>query len=78
MKRKMFEVDMTDSFPVNSVGSLTSGGTINIFAGAQYPFIVREQADSSFELISPVYIHGIMDGEATKWEGYEWEDIRLS
>lgn len=57
-------------FFVTSKGHLGSGPTdmqagdqICILQGAKTPFILRERENSTYELVSHAYVHGIMHGE---------------
>ena len=42
------------------------GDRICILLGSKVPFVVREASHQRFKLIGECYIHGIMDGEATR------------
>ncbi|KAI0544977.1 heterokaryon incompatibility protein-domain-containing protein [Xylaria curta] len=49
---------------------IRSGDEIKIFAGGRFPMIVRpSKGRNTFQLISPAYVHGIMEGQAWLKEG---------
>lgn len=59
--------------------SIRAGDQIVLFAGMDYPMVIRPQGDE-YRLICPAYVHGIMHGEA--WEtllkaGAELQDFVL-
>ncbi|KAI0391235.1 HET-domain-containing protein [Xylariaceae sp. FL0594] len=43
--------------------NIHKGDCITIFQGAQVPYLLRPQADGTYQLISEAYVDGIMDGE---------------
>jgi hypothetical protein len=55
---------------------ISPGDKVCILSGADMPFILREFEKDSFSLVGPAYVHGIMDGEATRTEGFE-ERLRI-
>lgn len=46
--------------------SVRPGDRIAVFCGAEMPHIVRESDDRCARLVGDVYMHGTMDGEASK------------
>lgn len=50
------------------------GDVIVVFFGATVPFLMREQADGSFRLVSDCYIEGLMEGAAVAM----WQQGTLS
>ncbi|KAI0185581.1 heterokaryon incompatibility protein-domain-containing protein [Xylaria flabelliformis] len=49
---------------------IRAGDEIKIFAGGRFPMIVRpSKGRDTFRLISPAYVHGIMEGQAWLQEG---------
>ncbi|QDS74898.1 hypothetical protein FKW77_003802 [Venturia effusa] len=54
------------------------GDKICIFDGARAPFLIRERGDGTYELIGEAYIHGIMYGEAMKWEDITSQTITIT
>lgn len=46
--------------------SVRPGDRIAVFCGAEMPHIVRELEDKHARLVGEVYMHGMMDGEASK------------
>jgi hypothetical protein len=43
---------------------LQPGDSVAIFGGAAVPFVLRERADKTYQLIGEAYIDKIIDGEA--------------
>ncbi|KAG4259320.1 hypothetical protein FPRO03_12996 [Fusarium proliferatum] len=44
------------------------GDLVCIFYGSDVPFVVRKEAEGKYSLVGECYIHGIMEGEAIKFE----------
>ncbi|KAF2272702.1 HET-domain-containing protein [Westerdykella ornata] len=54
------------------------GDEIALFSGGRLPMVLRCQQDvSGYRLISPAYVHGIMDGSAWPDDGPALQDITL-
>jgi hypothetical protein len=55
------------------------GDIVCILFGGRVPFLVRqtEVKNGSYQLVGECYIHGIMNGEALKFEGVEEQDFRI-
>ncbi|KAK0714092.1 hypothetical protein B0T26DRAFT_650377 [Lasiosphaeria miniovina] len=58
------------------------GDGVYVLAGGHVPFVLRRDqsggsAPSTFWLVGDCYVHGLMHGEALRWEGSRWEDVRL-
>lgn len=45
------------------------GDVVCVLEGGEVPFVMRLAKDGRYEVLGDCYIHGIMDGEATKREG---------
>lgn len=54
-----------------------TGDVICVFAGAPFPFLLRDDGDNHYKLIGDAYIHGIMKGEAMPEDRSELEWIKL-
>jgi hypothetical protein len=52
---------------------------ICIFLGAEVPYILRPDENDSnyYKLIGETYIHGIMQGEALKWDGMSQQEFKI-
>lgn len=53
------------------------GDRICLFAGAPFPFIIRDAGSGYYEIVGDAYIHGIMSGEAWPDDETETEIITL-
>ncbi|KAK5124302.1 hypothetical protein LTR85_002005 [Meristemomyces frigidus] len=53
------------------------GDRICLFAGAPFPFVIRDIGEGYYELIGDAYIQGIMNGEAWPEDEAEIETISL-
>jgi len=55
--------------------NIQKGDCITVFKGAQVPYLLRPQADGTYQLISEAYVDRIMDGEIAK--GIHYTRINL-
>ncbi|KAF5706220.1 Heterokaryon incompatibility protein [Fusarium globosum] len=44
------------------------GDLVCIFYGSEVPFVVRKEAEGKYSLVGECYIHGIMEGQAIRFE----------
>ncbi|KAK3075135.1 hypothetical protein LTR53_001819 [Teratosphaeriaceae sp. CCFEE 6253] len=57
-----------------AVGPLTArrGDEIVVLPSVNMPFILRRKpAGTTYEMVGPAYVHGVMDGEMVRWTKYD-------
>jgi hypothetical protein len=60
-------------------GAAAPGDIICIFLGAKAPYILRPDENDSnyYKFIGETYIHGIMQGEALKWDDISPQEFKI-
>jgi hypothetical protein len=53
------------------------GDVVAILFGGATPFLLRDDGDGFYKLVGEGYVHGLMHGEATGWEGLEEMDFMI-
>jgi hypothetical protein len=57
-------------------GYAQEGDEVCVVSGARVPFVLRAQG-TFYSLIGECYVHGIMDGEALKFQSFQTQEIRV-
>jgi hypothetical protein len=50
---------------------------LSVIRGARVPYVIRLRNDGNFTLICECWIQGLMEGEALRLPGIEWQEICL-
>jgi len=56
-----------------------AGDEIWIVKGCRVPLLLRKSAEFSgcYQLVGSCYVYGVMQGEALRWPGFEWQQLSL-